>query len=230
MEGAPTEVFTFSLDFIGAEDAAEVVKNVLSGSGSVRVDTRSNSLIIQDRSSNLAVARDLTKSLDRPTTLSAKDSPDMSIVPSGGDSAFSPPPPPQSAPPSVDYESAYEVEVTGSSRTTTRAGGGKKRPKRRRAASPEPRPDPAGLDLDGRDDDGDEISDVDFDVGGAYADDDFKAGESRSIDKSRLELLVHGAKGGVLIPRVGAELLYQQLLLPAGAQPRVLVQARKLRN
>ena len=55
------------VNFAGAREIADSIKNMLSEQGSVAVDTRTNSLIVRDLPDNLARVGDIIKSLDSRT-------------------------------------------------------------------------------------------------------------------------------------------------------------------
>ncbi len=67
LETEPVEVKVFTLNYAKAEDVQKTVAPVLSKQGKVQVDARSNTLVISDTSSSLAMLAPLIESLDTQT-------------------------------------------------------------------------------------------------------------------------------------------------------------------
>ncbi len=61
------QLLVVPLDFAQADDLSEQVEAVLSGRGTIEVDSRSNQLVIQDTEANLAQVRELIRQLDTST-------------------------------------------------------------------------------------------------------------------------------------------------------------------
>lgn len=67
LETEPIVVKVFTLNYAKAEDVQKTVASVLSKQGKVQVDTRSNTLVVSDTSSSLAMLAPLIESLDTQT-------------------------------------------------------------------------------------------------------------------------------------------------------------------
>jgi type IV pilus assembly protein PilQ len=67
LERLPLDILTLPLNYANAKEVSETIKQIISERGSISVDTRTNTLVIEDVGANITKARELVKTLDRKT-------------------------------------------------------------------------------------------------------------------------------------------------------------------